>query len=320
MRQTKITLANVLLIVATAGFGFATFLSMNFLTLGNIKESLMVAGITTLVLGGLAFAAQMFKRAHRNFKTSIVFEILSLILFVSAAALTIQTFSHVFTVFERKQTIESNVTTSIAQAKEMFAKYEDYALLREDTYKSTLEAVVANKSLNPTEYGKYGFDDSSGSLPDIDQIDVKTFTLHNKLFPPDYENDTITGELGVNGAAEQWLSDANSSVKNDFGFMFGIVNILNEVPVKTEAWKTYLIVSSQFRADGETAADFDYTLSFETIKNQLTEKESPTILSIVVACLAYFLMLLPYFLAERSSRYPGFKLIFGGSDDRDNEL
>jgi hypothetical protein len=317
MRQTKITLANVLLIVATAGFGFATFLSMNFLTLGNIKESLMVAGITTFVIGGLAFAAQMFKRAHRNFKTSIVFEILSLILFVSVAALTIQTFSHVFKVLERKQTIESNVTTSIVQAKEMFAKYEADALTRESTYKNTLQAVVANKVEYPTEYGDYDF---GGSLPDSDQIDFKTFTLHNKLFPPDYENDTITGELGVNGAAEQWLSDANSIVKNDFGFMFGIVNILNEVPVKTEAWKTYLIVSSQFRADGETAADFDYTLSFETIKNQLTEKESPTILSIVVACLAYFLMLLPYFLAERSSRYPGFKLIFGGSDDRDNEL
>jgi hypothetical protein len=304
MKQTKINLANVLLILGALGFGFGTFLSMNFLTLGDFEQSLLVSVMTTLFLGGLAFAAQRFKAVHRNFKTYIVLEVLTILLFLVAAVMTIQTFSHVFAVLEKKEDIKDKLTKNIDQAKNLFDAYEIYAGVRKDSYESKLQAVVENKLANPGEYNSYGFDDNNPGFSDTDQIDAKIFTLNIELFPSNYLDDTLNGELGIKGAAVKWLNDASSVLENDFGFMFGVVDLINDVPSKTEEWKSNLIDLSTFRADGEQASDFDYPLNFTTAKDQLTRREFPSTMSIGFALVAYFLMLVPYLVNSRSTKSP----------------
>lgn len=300
MKKTKVTLANVLLIVAAIGFGFGCYLSVNFLTLGDTKQSLIGAVIISLVLAGLAFAAQKFKTANRSFRTNIILEIVALLLFIGAAFIAVQPFSHVFTVFKQKEDVENKVIENLNQAQKMFDSYEDYATKRENTYKSTIKSVVAAKQVNPSEYKNYGFDNNR---PDDKQIETKVFTLHAKLFPSNYKNDSIP-KNGIKGAAINWLDKVKKNLKSDFGFTFGIVKILNEVPLKIKDWKTKLTDFSEFRAKGETAKNFDYPLNFNTVKKQLTKKGTPTLLSVVLALVAYMLMLLPYFVGIRSTKSP----------------
>lgn len=317
MKQTNVTLANVLLILAAIGFAFATYLSINFITLGDTMQSLTGALIVSLILAALAFAAQMFKKRDRNFKMSVILEILSLLLFIAVGYFAIQPFSHVFTVFKQKESIENKVVENVNQAQNMFDDYEEYATNRIETYKSTLKSVVAAKQVNPSEYKSYGFGDGRS---DNSQVDTKLFTLNAKLFPSNFENDTIQEQSGIKEAAVKWLNGVNRSVKSDFGFTFGIVKIINEVPLKIEGWRTELTEFSSFRAEGETGNTFEYPLDFKTVKDQLTETKSVNTISIVLALFAYLLMLLPYFLAKRSSRFPGIKMTFGGSESSDNEL
>jgi hypothetical protein len=301
MRQTKITLANVLLIVATAGFGFATYIGANFRSLGDTKQSLIDAAIVAIVLGILAFAAQKFKNADRKLKTNIVLEALALLLFIVAACMAIKPFSHVFTVFNHKENIEDSVIVNISQAQSMFDEYESYARKRKSDYISTINAVLANKVGDPKEYEDYGFNEGPS---DNNQKNTKFFILDAQLFPSDYDTTKVD--------AINWLADVNSSVKNDFGFMFGIVNIINAVPPKIDGWRTQLIDLSKFRAKNEKPlyGDFAFPLRFGVVKSKLTNEESPTMISIVLAVLAYLLMLLPYFVASRSTK-SGYRSVLG---------
>ncbi len=317
MKQPKVTLANVLLIIAGLGFGFTIYLSINFITLGDTSQSILSAFIITLFLAGFALGAQLLKRAQKNFKTTIILELVALLLFIVVAFLAINPFSHVFTVFKKKEDIENKVMENINQAQKMFEEYENYVISRENNYRRKLKSVIASKLVNPEEYNNIGFDNVRS---DNDQINFKVFILHTKLMPSNFQNDTIQKQDGIKGAAVKWLNEVNKIVKSDFGFMFGIVKIINEAPIKIDSWKLDLIEFSKYRADTEAVEDFTYPLDFKTVQNQLTEIESPTLLSLILTLIAYSLMLLPYFLTRRSSRFPGVKIVFGGSNSSDNEL
>src|SRR5690554_5170703 len=228
MKTPKMTLGNVLLLIAALGVGFVTYLSMNFITLGNTKESIIGALITSIVLAGLAFAAQRFKKTNRNFKTNIILEIVFLILFVVAGYFALQPFSHVFTVMQEKEAITNKVGNNLEQAKLMFNKYEDYANNRIAIYESALKAAVANKASNPDEYEAFGF--KNGARTDSDQIETMLFRIKNNLFPSNYDQDSTQNDKGIKGEAIKYLENVKSNLHNDFGFMFGIVNTINEVP------------------------------------------------------------------------------------------
>src|SRR5690554_4864168 len=123
MKQNDFSLALILLLIAMVGFGFACFLSFNFLTLGNTSESIITASIFALTIGLLAWAAYMFKKAYRNFKVNSILEVVSLLLFAVAAFFAIKPFSHVFTVIDQKSEIESQMVFNISNAERMFEAY-----------------------------------------------------------------------------------------------------------------------------------------------------------------------------------------------------
>ena len=69
MSQSKFSLADLLTVLGTLGFGFFCFLSLNFKTLGDTTTSIIWAVTISLILGGLAFGVKLLKRTSRNFKT-----------------------------------------------------------------------------------------------------------------------------------------------------------------------------------------------------------------------------------------------------------
>jgi len=301
MQPSKFSLADLLTVLAALTFGFFCFLSLHFLSLGQIQTSIIIAAIIALLLGMFAFFAKLFKRTSKNFKTCIIAEWICLFLFVAVACVAIFPFSHYFAVSDQKDTIQRKVTAGIAQAENMYTDYEHDAENRETLYKSRLRTVVAAKGVNPQNYAGCGF---VADVDDNEQIDNKMFKLHAQLFPSNYT------EIKQNNTL--WLVNAKKTIKD--WKPIGLVAVVNEVEHNATKWVNELVKFSTYREQGEMffamASDFSYPLSFDDVKDTFEYLGDPTLLSVACAIGLYFLMVLSYLVTKRHFRYPGLKLIF----------
>lgn len=316
MRESKFSLADLLIVLGAVGYGFFCFMGLNFRTLGDTKQSVILAVIFALILGGFALGAKMWKRTSRNFKSSMIWEWTFLLLFVLFSILFFNPFSHYFTVIGQKEDIQKEVNANINQAKSMFDEYEEYAEKRLTIYESRLNSIVRGKTTDNVTYRNYGF--TSGTS-DAVQVENKMFVLKSKLYPSNYKE-----AGGIKTEATNWLSKAESTLKNEWAFTFGVVEIVNDAKEYSTDWKKKLVEFSEFRADGETTTSFDYELTFEDVTKKIEDySESYNMFAVVLAILFFMLMLFSYINIERHQRNPGCKIVFGigkGSGKIDNEL
>lgn len=307
MNQSKFSLADLLTVLGTVGFGFFCFLSINFLTLGDTAISIIWALLIACIVGGLALGAKLLKRASRNFKNCIIGEWVLLLLFIVSSIIAVFPFSHYFAVSAQKEEIQQKLILNISQAEGLFGAYEDYANNRLEIYNSRLHSIVAAKRINPGEYRDFGFVDGTD---DNTQIENKMFTLRAQLFPSNYYE--------MKQVDSTWLSDAKAKITK--WSPIGIVKVVNTLKTEISSWSNQLNSNSSFRAHGEEAEDFNIPLSFDNVSNKFNQSTTPTAMAILVAILFYALMLLSYFITKRHPRYPGLKVIFGSESDKDNEL
>lgn len=326
MNKTKFSLADVLSVLAALAFGFVCFMGANFLNIDNDKVwgmphttgCIIMALFCSILLFVTAFGAKLLKRTSSNFKTSFIVEIVLLMLFVLFAmffAMKTSPFTHYFTVSSQKSEIKSKLQKSITQAEEMFSQYESYAYNRENLYKHKLQSIANAKNLNPNEYAEYGFD-STSNISDTLQIANKLFTVHADLFPTNY-SDTIAHN-GIKEVASNWLQEAKKTT--NIWKPIGIVGVVNDIEKNSNEWLNTLVKISKVREKGEQASDFEYTLSFDDVKTHFTKLNRPTNIALVLAVLAYVLMLLSWFVTKRSTRFPGFNFLFGLGKSSENEL
>ena len=306
MENIKISLGVVLAILAAVGFGFFCFLGFYFDSLGDIEISLIVAIIFLVLLLAFALSAKKLKQASRNFRTCIMLEWTCLALFAFIAVAAIYPFSHFFVVSAQKDEIQKKVVAGIEQAENMFAEYENYANTRVDMYSRILQSVVAGRRVNPTEYRAYGFE---SGIDDNIQIENKIFTIRNMLFSSNYE---IEAQENT-----QWLAHAKNTMTS--WKPIGVIMVVNLSETYSNQWLSELIQHSEYRQLRETAVDFSYDLFFEDITQKFEfSNEMFTAFSIVCAIAAYLLMLLPYFVTKRHTRFPGLKMVLNPNSGRIN--
>ena len=314
MSQSKFSLADLLTVLGTLGFGFFCFLSVNFLTLGDTTLSIIWAVIISLILGGLAFGVKLVKRTSRNFKTFIIWEWVLIFLFVVVAFFAIFPFSHYFVVTAQKENIQNKVVSNITQAEGLFIAYESYADNRLNIYKSRLNSIVAAKRVNPEEYKNFGFVEGTD---DNTQVENKMFSLKAQLYPSNYSE--------MKQIDSDWLSDAKDKVTS--WSPTGIVKVVNTLKIEISSWNGQLKSYSSFRAKGETATDFDFPLSFDDVSGIFKQRTTPNPIALLIGFGLYLLMMLSYFITKRDTRSPlrgnfikGLKLIFRVGSVRENEL
>jgi hypothetical protein len=304
MHQSKFSLADVLTISGAIGFGYFCFLGFNFLSFGDTKPSMIWAAVFALILTGLSFGAKILKMTSRNFKTCIIWEFILLFLFTGMSCIIVFPFSHYFTVSSQKTGIQQKVIANLTQAEGMFATYEDYAKNRLNIYKSRLNSISAAKNVNATEYRNYGFVDN---ISDSIQVENKIFTLKAQLFPSNYQE--------MKSVDSTWLASAKAITTT--WKAIGIVNVINEVKKNLTAWESVLKQFSSFKAKGEIANDFEYSLIFDDVTDKFTELGRPSITSIFWAILFYTMMLLSYIITYRHSKHPGvLKVLYGKGNNQ----
>lgn len=304
MKQSNFSLADVLTVLTALVFGYVCFLGNYFITMGNTRESIILASIITLLLAATALGAKLLKRAKGNFKTNFICEVVVLILFSGLILyFSYKSFFHYFVVAERKQGIQNKLTASITEAQNMFAKYESYAQDRKNDYKRFLDRVVVSQKVDQNTYAKWDF--GNNLVNDNFQILQKTQTLHDDLFPVNYSD---SAKLGVKDVATIWL--LNAKTKIDGWKPIGIVSVANEVEQYSNQWLNDLVTLSKIRERSkkgaeENAQNFDHTLLSDDVKVYFTTRGKPTALAIGSAFVAYILMLLSWFVSKRDSRSIG---------------
>jgi hypothetical protein len=291
MSQTKFSLADLLTVLGTLGFGFFCFLSVNFLTLGETTLSITWAVIISLILGGLAFGVKIVKRTSRNFKTFIIWEWVLIFLFVVVAFLSLFPFSHYFVVSAQKENIQNKVVSNITQAEGLFLAYENYADKRLNIYKRRLNSIVAAKRVNPEEYKNFGFVEGTD---DNTQVENKMFSLKAQLYPSNYSK--------MKQIDLAWLSDAKDKVTS--WSPTGVVKVVNTLKVEISSWNEQLKSYSSFRAKDETPPDFDPRLSFDDVSGIFNKNSKPTLLSLSIGIGLFVLLLLSYLITRRHSKNP----------------
>lgn len=303
MNQSKFSIADVLTLVGALTFGFVCFLGLNFLTLGDTKQSVIWSVVIALIIGGLAFGAKMFKRSKGSFKASFILEVIFLILFLVAGYYFINLFSHYFAVSSQKASIQSDLTANISQAQYMFTSYENYANGRISDYESNLNSVALAKKTNPTAYNSCGF--VTNPPTDAKQISQMVQILEYKLFPANYDT--------IKTVSDTWLS--NMQAKISPWKPIGVVEVLKDLESNINSWNAQLHTISTYIAICETPTegDFNFPLTFENVANRFTETSSPSFLSIVLAIIIYILMLLSYIFSLRNSKNPYDLFSFFGS-------
>jgi len=300
--RSKFSLADLFILAGTLAFGFMCFLSFNFLSLGDIKASIVRAIIFALLLGVPAFVAKLLKKTDRPSKAKVIGEMILLSLFTIVAIIAIFPFSHYLAVSSKKTDIQKELAFNIDLAASMFDNYKYYIENRQRMYKNSLDAVVAAKSVSPREYTNYGFVNGTN---DNTQIENKMFILKAKLEPSNYEE--------MKQIASAWLLDAKKTITNWnltgigvvddlMGTGRGIADVVNKVNGNTTFWKNELKQLSEYRAQGETATDFDYHLAFNDVTDKIKTLNSPTLFSIIWAVGLYMFMLLSYFITRRHSK------------------
>lgn len=325
MNKSKFSWAIVMPIFLAIIFGLVCFLGANFLNISNEKVwgvshtlgCVVIAAVIAMLLGGTATVAILLKRTNGKFKTCLVWEVIFLLLFLTFALFfttSTSPFPHYFTVMAHKADIQNKLQTSITKAENMFVAYESYAENRENLYENKLKSIVAAKSINPSEYAEYGFE--SNGVSDDKQIETKMFTVHADLFPTNYSD--IAANNGIKEVATEWLQNAKSATNSPL--LIGIAEVVSDIEKKSNEWLNILVTLSQVRELGEQASDFEYSLGFESVRSDFMKLSSPTMLAVSLAILMYMLILLSWFATKRSTRFPGFKVLFGKEKTKHNEL
>ncbi len=299
MNKSKFSLADVLSVLSAISYGFICFLSLDFLSVGEVEKSILVAVVITLILGGFALGAALFKRTARNFKIHIICEWIFLCLFVVMAVCTLMwPFSHFFAVTAQKEDIQQTLKSNVSQAEKLYEAYEKYSKNRLNIYENRLNSVVAGKKNAPAEYEKYGFENGVG---DDKQLKHKMFELKNQLFPSNYED--------VKNANLDWIKKSESII--DGWKPIGLVNVARDLENNLKSWQNDLVQASQGRMDGEEAEDFKCSISFDDATNMMIKSTKPTLGSVLCGIGLCFLMIVSYLVSKRHPCYPGWRLLLG---------
>ena len=288
-KPSKFPLKDLLIVLGTFGYGFFCFLSINFLTLGDTTTSIIGAVLISSIIGGLAFGVKLLKRTSRNFKTFIIWECILIFLFIVVAFFAIFPFSHYFVVSAQKENIQKKVISNITQAEGLFLDYELYADSRLNIYKNRLNSIVSAKIVDPNGYTNFGFIEG---VVDSIQVENKMFILEAQLYPSNYSE--------MKQINSTWLSDSKDKVKS--WSPTGIVKVVNTLKIEISSWNEQLKSFSLFRAQGETAPDFDFPLSFDDVSGIFNQSTTPNLLALIIGIALYLLMFLSYFITKRHSK------------------
>jgi len=217
------------------------------------------------------------KSVEKKFAKKVIVERILLCLTPFVMYLCMLPQNHFWTVYEQRQEIESQFSSSIEQAKEMFESYESYATKRIDDYDRLL---AKKKVLGASRANK-----------------VEALTL--QLKSDNYYN--------LKTSATEWINKATGATVWNV-FMLANIKTINDA---VEDWNHKLTIMSEntlsdegkiqsFDSDSEVVSAVKSGL--ESLKSIYTIRRDSQSYCWLIMLLCYFMLLSPYLIQRRNTK------------------
>lgn len=311
--NTRFTLAAVISVIGALAFGFVSFLGNMYLKEGDYMQSALFASIWTVALLLVAIIASKLKKARFNFKQYAIKELFFVGIYIILAFFSMISFTHFFTVQNKKEQIGEVIKQDIDNVRNMFDKYESRVDNRVGEFDGFLDALIAGEISIKKEYLRYFKD------PGPDDNFQKNTNLKNfkdDLQPDEYDTMKVL--------ALDWLKKSEQIVLDVKPF--GLMDVIEDFEKNTTKWykeiQQYDNTFNTFKQeDQEDFTPFTYELGFPSITNEITKVEKPTILSLLLLVAAHLLILFVYILAMRDGKSRGlFKELLSSSNGSKTDL
>lgn len=311
--NTRFTLAAVISVIGALAFGFVSFLGNMYLKEGDYMQSVLFASIWTVALLLVAIIASKFKKERFNFKQNAIKELFFVGIYIVLAFFSMLSFTHFFTVQNKKEQIGEVIKQDIDSVRNMFDKYESHVDNRVGEFDGFLDVLIAGRETNKKDYLRYFKD--PGPDPQ-NQKNVKLKQFKDDLQPDAYDTMKVL--------ALDWLKKSEQIVLDVKPF--GLMDVIENFEKNTTKWykeiQQYDSTFNTFKEEDQVGfTPFTYTLGFTNITNEITKVEKPTILALLLLVVAHLLILFVYILAMRDGRSKGLlSELFSNNDNEEEDM
>lgn len=288
MQNSSFNFASVFAIMVLLVFSYITFLGLTYWQKGNLLLPIiltvaLIAIVATCVLFMCKAKATRWKRLGVIGQT--FFGLIILIVFALASI----PFTNFMDVINNSEEIQGKISNTCEAAESLDKAYAEYVKARIDTYKVTLTTISMSKNTQPTRYNEY-LGGAAGNTDD-EKIGNLAKSLRSKLLPDATEK--IVNER------HKWLASAkNTSVWNPLA-----PSNISKIDKQVDDWVDNYKKLSSVTYKGEEPNEFEYS-EFNNQLSELTKVYSqfntPSALAIIVSLVCFAIMLLPYFMTEKS--------------------
>lgn len=288
MQNSSFNFASVFAIMVLLVFSYITFLGLTYWQKGNLLLPIiltvaLIAIVATCVLFMCKAKATRWKRLGVIGQT--LFGLIILIVFALASI----PFTNFMDVINNAEEIQRKISNTCEAAESLDKEYVKYVEERIDKYKSNLISISMSKNAQPSQYNEC-LGGAAGNTDD-EKIENLAKSLHSKLLPEATEK--IVDER------HKWLSSAkHTSVWNPLA-----PSNISKIDKQVDEWVGNYKELSSVTYKGEELKEFEYS-EFNNQLSELTQIYSqfhtPSALAIIISLICFAIMLLPYFLTEKS--------------------
>jgi len=311
MNKSRVTLSAIITLIGAIAFGFISFLGNMYLKSGEYFNSIIYPVLFTLGLIILALVASKFKKKKFFFQKNAIKELLFVFIYLFLAIISMVSFTHFFTIQDRKNEISLKIERDIENVKKMFPKYEESVNERIDGFDGFLDATIAGKATNQTMYIKYFV---IGGPDEIFQKNNKLNQFQDDLKPNEYDT--------MKQLALDWLNKSQHIILSLKPI--GLMEVINSFETNSKEWyskiQKYDKTINTFQDEGNNTP-FTYNLSFSSVNEELTTIKKPDFISLGILIVVHIFILFIYILAIRDGKSPGlFTALLSKDNDSGSDL
>lgn len=288
MKETKFNFATVIALIVLMVFAYFTFMGLVYLMSGSVALSAVLAVLLIVVVTAgvqLMCAAKSSRWKNIGMVGQVGAGAVVLVVLL-AAALPLTSFINV--VGAQKE-LQTNVARTLDTARDLDSAYVRYVDTRIENYRQRLGIIARGQTINPTEYQQT----LGGATGDTNEKKIENLcnSLRSLLIP-----DSIAQLMASRRA---WIDEARNVV------VWNPLTAANlaSVDKQVSGWADNYSRISALTYKGEETAPFSYQ-QFDSQLDAITATydhlQAPSILALLASLLCFAVMLLPYFVAQKS--------------------
>lgn len=305
-KTLKFSWGHIIAFVALIFISYVVYMGDFYHNGGDFMGSLIKVLIIDVALLVTFIGAQILKGTDHKFAKHIWFERVLIILCPIVFAIAIMPYNHFWHVYSQKDEIESEFTSAISGAKQLFYDYEEYSGKRIDAYENSLAYI----------------------LNDNDQLVKDTYvnTLRLQLLSQNTDS--------LKNIAFKWINEASQGATVWNAFLIGNIK---EIDNAIKLWNDALVESAKPVLSNEDTGypSFEKVSPYNELSSNLNNLQyryhsrsgflTPN--TIWTSILLFAMLLFPYLLQSRNLKAQGYYRLLPGkkqkskksSDNKDEE-